>query len=272
MCPSAESPEATDLDWKLKPILRAAEFVERHINDPIRVGDMADAAGYSVFHFCRCFNLLTRHSPYDYQMKRKLSVAMKELQSGERSITRVAMDFGFDTPEGFSRAFKKMFGVLPSAVRGDEVIDSRFSLLPLTETYLRYLNSWITIPNQIAFDQIELRGTADHHPSLAELLSTFQYREGVAVVDYQSGWEAKGLRVMIEEQSKHELRLDVEAGVYTVFSLNAPVIAVDSFLEYVFTVFCRRSGGPPSFPDRFIFDVVDGMVSEARILSPRGQR
>lgn len=254
-----------DIDWKLKPILRAVDLVEEHIHEPIRVGDMADAAGYSVFHFCRCFNSLTRHSPYDYQMKRKLTAALAELQTGGESITSVAMDHGFDTLEGFSRAFRKMFGILPSAVRSGEVPDPRLSLRPLTEAYLRDLKNFQTKPEQVPFDSVELGGTAGHHRNAAELLSRFQFETGAVVVDYQPGWETRGMRVLIEEQGRYQLRADVEGGIYAVFSLDTPVTGIDSFLEYLFSVFCRRSGGPAALPDRVVFDIVEGMMKNARI-------
>ena len=261
---SNESDRAADLDWKLKPVLRAIELVEEHIHKPIRVGDMADAAGYSVFHFCRCFNELTGHSPYDYQMKRKLSCALKELQAGGRSITSIALDFGFDTPEGFSRAFKKMFGILPSAVGGDDDPDSRLSLPPLTEKYLHDLNRHFGRPVMVESESIELQGTADYHLSAAEALARLQPTDGVAVVDFHPGWEVKGMRLFWEMQIQHQLYTCIESGEYTVFPLNIPVTAVDSFLLFLFSGFCRRAGGAQFLPDRIVFDIHGGVVKKAR--------
>ncbi|MBT3276234.1 MAG: helix-turn-helix transcriptional regulator [Spirochaetales bacterium] len=265
MCPSRESHRTTDPDWKLQSILRAIEYVENHIHDAIRVGDMADAAGYSVFHFCRCFNELTRHSPHDYQMKRKLSLALKELKSEKPSITRIAMDFGFETPEGFSRAFRKMFGILPSAVRTGNTPDSRLSLQPLTETYLHDLNSCIGIPARTEYNRVDFQGTTDHHQSAAQSLARSQYIEGTAVVDYQPGWEKKGLRLFMETQTRHPLIALIEAGSYTTFPLCCPISMIDSFLYYLFTVFCRRLGGPLNLPSRVVFDVRNGTINEARV-------
>jgi AraC-like DNA-binding protein len=265
MCLLHEPPQKSDLDWKLKPILRAVDFVEKHIHDSIRVGDMADAAGYSVFHFCRCFNELTRHSPYDYQMKRKLSIALEELKTGKYSITRIAMDFGFETPEGFSRAFRRMFGILPSAVRGANTPDTRLSLQPLTPIYLQDLNSCLWSPVRADFDGIKFQGTTDHHRSAAEPLIRSMYKEGIAVVDFQPGWEARGLQVFTAARIENPLSVFIEAGEYTIFPLDCPVSMIDSFLHYLFSVFCRREGGPVRLPNRVVFDVKNGVIKKARI-------
>lgn len=56
-------------------ILRAVEFIELNLREPVSIKDAADAAGYSLYHFCRVFNSVIHHSPYDYIMRRRLSEA-----------------------------------------------------------------------------------------------------------------------------------------------------------------------------------------------------
>ena len=50
-------------------IYNAIAFIEENLTSTITVKDMADAAGYSVFHFARTFYKVTGHSPYDYLMR-----------------------------------------------------------------------------------------------------------------------------------------------------------------------------------------------------------
>lgn len=112
-------------------VLAAVEYVETHIHDSISVRQMADAACYSLFHFCRVFSEMTWLSPYDYAMRRRLSAAAEELvgiggaRSHRRTITDIALDYGFDSPDGFTRAFRRMFDISPSTARATRSVDLR---------------------------------------------------------------------------------------------------------------------------------------------------
>jgi AraC-like DNA-binding protein len=274
MYQSNDLPAASESNWKISPILKAADYVESHIHQVIRIADMADAAGYSVFHFCRCFNEVAKHSPYDYQMKRKLSCALDALISEKYSITRVAMEFGFETPEGFSRAFKKMYGTLPSAIRKGQRPDSRLSLPKLTEKYLRNIEHLTgKTPACSHFADMELSGVTDRHLCLAESLNRSMFNDGVAVVDYLPGWQAFGPQIFLG--TDHNRSIDVESpvsvflgkGMYITFSLDCPIDDVDSFLEYVFTVFYRRSKAVVWLPKRIIFTVKDGNLKSCRMFA-----
>ena len=261
----------TGADWRFNPILRAVDFVESHIHDAIRVGDMAETAGYSIFHFCRCFNEITRHSPYDYQMKRKLTRALGTLASGDASILRVAIDYGFETSEGFSRAFRKMFGVLPSDVREGHVPDPRLSLPRLTEAYLIDSTRFFREPpTQADFPDVELSGVADRRHRIAESLKQLSFGDGYVVVDYTHRWDMSGPQVFMGSdrclpQLDNPLRVRIGGGTSTFFALDFPRESSDSFLQFAFSVFCRRAGGPGRLPKRIIFTVTEGMVKGARM-------
>ena len=113
----------------------AVQFIENHLHDDIKVADMATAVHYSLFHFCRIFNLVTHHPPYDYLVRRRLTEAAHLLADGAR-ITGVALDCQFGSPEAFSRAFKRLFGLLPSQWQKSGWIDPRCFMTPLTLAHL----------------------------------------------------------------------------------------------------------------------------------------
>jgi AraC-like DNA-binding protein len=98
-------------------ILRAALLVEERMGEDMGVRDMADAACYSPFYFSRIFAEGTGHSPYDYLMRRRVASAAARVVSGEGSLTEIALDHGFEVQEGFARAFRRCFGLLPSEAR-----------------------------------------------------------------------------------------------------------------------------------------------------------
>jgi AraC-like DNA-binding protein len=100
-------------------VMRAVLFVEERLGEPIGVRDMAAAACFSPFYFSRLFARATGHAPYDYLMRRRAAAAAEEVATGSRSLIDIALDFGFEVPDTFARAFRRCFGLLPSEARRD---------------------------------------------------------------------------------------------------------------------------------------------------------
>ena len=121
------------------PIDRAIDLVEGNLMAAVTVADMAATAGYSLFHFSRTFNQATHHTPYDYLMRRRLSEAAQKLVRTDQKIIDVAFDYQFNSPETFSRAFKRMFGTQPSQWRHEGRVDPRQLMPRLTPAHLRNL-------------------------------------------------------------------------------------------------------------------------------------
>lgn len=96
-----------------KDIDKCIEFIENNIKEAITVSEVADYVGYSVNHFCRVFTLCKGISIMEYLRKRKLSLAAIELFKG-RKIIDIALEYGFETSSGFSKAFRKAFGYSPT--------------------------------------------------------------------------------------------------------------------------------------------------------------
>ncbi len=100
--------------WEnINAVERMQTYIEAHLNEPITLHKLADAAGYSPWHAARLFKALTGKSPFEYIRALRLSRAAVRLREGEERIVDVAFDFVFDSHEGFTRAFSKQFGVTP---------------------------------------------------------------------------------------------------------------------------------------------------------------
>ena len=78
---------------------------------------MAKQAYASSFHFQRVFGILCGFSLGDYIRMRRLSLAGEELSKGNAKIIDVALKYGYDTPESFSRAFTRFHGIAPSEAK-----------------------------------------------------------------------------------------------------------------------------------------------------------
>jgi AraC family transcriptional regulator len=89
------------------------DFIERHVTEPITLHMLAKAAGYSPWHAARIFKELTGKTPFEYIRELRLSRAAEKLRDEDTRIVDVALDFVFESHEGFTRAFSKQFGMSP---------------------------------------------------------------------------------------------------------------------------------------------------------------
>ena len=104
------------MDW-IQGIQRAIDYVEANITEDIDFEEAAKAAYSSPFHFQRVFGILCGFSLGDYIRMRRLSLAGEELSKGNAKIIDIALKYGYDTPESFSRAFTRFHGIAPSEAK-----------------------------------------------------------------------------------------------------------------------------------------------------------
>jgi len=88
-------------------------YIATHIQDPITAGDLAKIARYSQYHMTRIFKEETGQSPFEYIRQARLTAAAHALRDGKHKVLDIALDFVFDSHEGFTRAFTKGFGISP---------------------------------------------------------------------------------------------------------------------------------------------------------------
>ncbi|MDR0951593.1 MAG: AraC family transcriptional regulator [Oscillospiraceae bacterium] len=87
--------------------------ITEHLQEPITSSSLAKAAGYLQFHAARIFKAETGLSAFEYIRRERLNGSAKALRSGKARVFDVALDFVFDSHEGFTRAFAKGFGIPP---------------------------------------------------------------------------------------------------------------------------------------------------------------
>ncbi|MCP4544361.1 MAG: AraC family transcriptional regulator [Chloroflexi bacterium] len=144
----------------LESVYQAVQFIEQHLKAPISIQDVADAVGYSVYHFSRTFNRVIGHSPYDYIMRRRLSESARELVESGKRIIDVAFEYQFNNPETYSRAFRRMFGMLPNQVKKSKILPQLVKLEATLE-YIKHINKGDYLkPELVELDKIHLVGLA----------------------------------------------------------------------------------------------------------------
>lgn len=120
------------MDW-ISGLQRAIDYVEEHLADEIDYEEAAKRAYSSSFHFQRVFSMICGYTLGDYIRYRRLSLAGSELAAENAKVIDVALKYGYDSPESFSRAFSRFHGVSPSAAKNGCNIKS-FSALSVKLT------------------------------------------------------------------------------------------------------------------------------------------
>lgn len=93
------------------------EYIEEHLLEELHMPTIAKVACCSETDIQKTFYALTNVSISEYVRRRRLSLAAHELQGGEQSVLNVAFKYGYTSPDSFTRAFKQMHGITPSAVK-----------------------------------------------------------------------------------------------------------------------------------------------------------
>ena len=92
-------------------------YISGHIAEEITLADLAKAANFSPWYAHRLFRELTGVSPAEYIRKLRLTEAAKRLKREKSRITDIAMELGFESVDGFTRAFAREFGITPRDYR-----------------------------------------------------------------------------------------------------------------------------------------------------------
>jgi len=103
----------------LQEILR---YIDIHIKEEMNVEKLAERAGFSPYYFCRMFQCGVGSSIMEYVRSRRLAYAASELNSGSK-LLNIAVDYGFETHSGFSKAFRRYFGCPPEIYRAYATFD-----------------------------------------------------------------------------------------------------------------------------------------------------
>lgn len=99
-------------------LLNAVNYIEEHLTEKINYNELGKVSYSSGFHFQRVFGIVFGLTVGDYIRRRRMSLAGAELFCGKAKVLDVAVKYGYETAESFSRAFLRFHGVLPSKVKG----------------------------------------------------------------------------------------------------------------------------------------------------------
>ncbi len=117
------------MEW-LTCIRRAINYMENHLDDDIRVQDVAREVYISPFFLQKGFSLMTGYGIGEYIRNRRLYQAALDLLGTDDKVIDIALRYGYETPESFTKAFSRFHGASPSQIRSGSAPVRTF--LPLT--------------------------------------------------------------------------------------------------------------------------------------------
>ncbi|MCL2159323.1 MAG: AraC family transcriptional regulator [Oscillospiraceae bacterium] len=134
-------------------VAKMQAYIKAHLHEPMTSGDIAKSAGYSQYHAARLFKGETGLSPFEYIRRERLLQSARALRNGKAKVLDVALDFVFDSHEGFTRAFASAFGITPK----------KYATHPKPDGWLipyRYLDRHKTKPKSEEFEMDKETKTA----------------------------------------------------------------------------------------------------------------
>lgn len=156
------------MEWT-KMLNDAIDYIENNITEELTCEDVAEQIYLSGFHFHRSFNILTGMTLGDYIRNRRLSLAAQELLTGKSKVIDVALKYGYQTPESFSKAFSRFHGVMPSQVKKEGTILKSFNRLNLIIKLEGGNSMEYKIVNKDGFEVVALTRVFEDEASKSEI-------------------------------------------------------------------------------------------------------
>lgn len=116
------------MGW-IESIGDAIRYMEEHITEELDVEEIAGRTYLSPFYFQKGFSMLCGFTVGEYIRQRRLTLAGNDLVFSSERIIDIAMKYGYDSPDSFTKAFTRFHGVTPSAARKDGAILKTFAPL-----------------------------------------------------------------------------------------------------------------------------------------------
>jgi AraC-like DNA-binding protein len=96
---------------------RARDLIDRRFAEPLDLDAMADAAGFSRYHFAHAFSSAYGEPPRAYLTRRRVERAQDLLREANLTVTEICHLVGFSSLGSFSRRFAELVGVPPTEYR-----------------------------------------------------------------------------------------------------------------------------------------------------------
>jgi len=108
----------------IETIQKAIDYIEENIAQELDLAAVASKACMSVSHFQRVFLAICGISVGEYIRNRKLTLAGEDVTTTSAKIIDISQKYGYESPEGFSRAFTRFHNASPTKARNRGEVNS----------------------------------------------------------------------------------------------------------------------------------------------------
>lgn len=233
------------MDW-ITGIQRALDYVEDHVTEEIDPETLGRISCSSSYHFQRVFGILCGYSLGEYIRNRRLTLAGAELASTREKVIDVALKYGYESPDSFTKAFTKFHGITPSAAREPGAVLRSFSRLSIklsleggsimnyrmeekpAFSLVGYKRRFTGTPNdkqdqdhnfacETRLEQYILEGMCREHETIYQLLTNFDADGYDFYYAYQfPKWALEDLQDLPEDIAARFENVTVPSGLYLV--------------------------------------------------------
>ena len=99
----------------------AMNYIEKHLTEELDIKKASRIAGCSEYHFRRMFSFLSGFTVTEYIRFRRLALAGIDLRNTKKRVIDIAIKYGYESPDSFSRAFSNFHGVHPLEAHNPKV-------------------------------------------------------------------------------------------------------------------------------------------------------
>lgn len=253
------------MNYYYQSILKAVDYIEKNLTHDIELSKVIECTGFSKYHFMRIFKSILGYSAGDYIRRRKMTEAAIELRKSEMNIIDIAVMFGYNSHEAFTRAFKEVFNTTPHYFRCNDIPYENLAQLVLTENLLKAREQSPLIEPQIIQKDgfilagLDYRGRNANNeiPKLWNQLDQCIHRipnrvnQNVCygLEDYSEGSGAfefrylAGIEVISSENIPEDFSIhQIERSRYAVFPIKAIIESIPHSISEIYSTHLPNSG------------------------------
>lgn len=104
------------MNWN-ECVQKMIDYIESRLTEELTLNDVAAEVGYSPFYCSKAFRAQVGRCMKDYIRLRRISSAALELRDTKRRILDIAVEYGYNSQEAFTRSFIEVFDITPAAYR-----------------------------------------------------------------------------------------------------------------------------------------------------------
>lgn len=239
-------------------IQRTLDYIEENLKNDLDNATLAEIAGYSEYHFLRVFRNFIKLTPADYIRKRRISEIVRRIGDEKRSISDIAFEYGFNSKENFTRAFKKEHKILPTEFKTANCSLRLFQPFqfnpeePQPSVSMMYMEAFTVIAYPCDEDlpanfwnkyNAEKRSKHLSDGTIVEDFGVMQWNPERNRLDYFIGIREE----FVKGDTRGTVRIDIKEGLYAVFDTSLAtqhdfVSIIHRTWDWIYKEWLPRSG------------------------------